>query len=83
MNVEKTIYSFDVIKDTLHNADRYRDAVANVVVLVAKDGQDLEIWYHKHAHRYEICLGLDEWVLETKSWLSVKRKLRQLNVEVV
>jgi hypothetical protein len=73
--MEKTIYSFEAIKEKLHNH--------NVIELVAKDGQDLEVWYHPLAKRYEICVGLDEnWVLETKSWLSVKRKLRQLDVEV-
>lgn len=82
-----TVYSFDAIKEKLHNDEGHHGSAHHVVELVAKDGQDLEVWYHTLARRYEVCVGLgdleEEWVLETKSWLSVKRKLRQLNVEVM
>jgi len=84
MIMNPTIYSFEAIKEKLHNDEGHHGSVAHVVELVAKNGQDFEIWYHTLAKRYEICVGIDEdWVLETKSWNSVKRKLRQLNVEVM
>ena len=84
MIMERTIYSLEAIKERLHNDKGHHGSAHHVVELVAKDGQDFEIWYYTLAKRYEICVGIDEdWVLETKSWNSVKRKLRQLNVEVM
>lgn len=83
MIMERTIYSLEAIKKRLHNDEGHHGSAHHVVELVAKDGLDLEVWFMPSAKRYEICLGLeDNWVMETKLWSSVVKKLRQLDVEV-
>jgi|APSaa5957512535_1039671.scaffolds.fasta_scaffold749266_2 hypothetical protein len=83
MIMERTVYGLQAIKERLHNDKGHHGSAHHVVELVAKDGQDLEVWFDSINKRYEICLGCDDdWVMETKLWSTVVKKLRQLDVEV-